>query len=56
MADWREHLTPKDAERLAELDQQAADASKERRKIFDRTRKRAARTKQAGKNIEENNS
>lgn len=51
MTNWREHLTPKDAIRLAELDAQAADASKERRRIFDRTRKRAERaTKRAKDN------
>ena len=44
MTDWREHLTPEEAARLAELDAQATAASKERRKIFDRARKRVKRT------------
>ena len=43
MTDWRDHLTPEEAERLRQLDEQAREASKERRKIFDRARKRAAR-------------
>ncbi len=43
MSDWREHLTPEEAERLRELDEQAKAASKERRRIFDRARKRAQR-------------
>lgn len=44
MTDWRDHLTQDEAQRLAELDEQAKLASKERRKIFDRARKRAQRT------------
>lgn len=43
MTDWREHLTPEEAARLDELDAQAKAASIERRKIFDRARKRAKR-------------
>lgn len=43
MTDWRVHLTPEEAERLRQLDQQAREASKERRRIFDRARKRAER-------------
>ena len=45
MTDWREHLTPDEAERLRQLDEQAKAASKERRRIWDRCRKRAERTK-----------
>lgn len=44
MTDWREHLTQEEAARLAELDAQAKEASKERRKIFDRARKRLLRS------------
>lgn len=40
MTNWRDYLTPEEAERLRELDEQAKAASKERRKIFDRARKR----------------
>ena len=43
MTDWRDHLTQEEAVRLAELDEQAKAASKERRKIFDRARKRLLR-------------
>lgn len=43
MTDWRDHLTTDEAERLRQLDQQAREASKERRRIFDRARKRAER-------------
>ena len=43
MTDWRDHLTPDEAERLRQLDQQARDGSKERRRIFDRARKRVQR-------------
>lgn len=43
MTDWRDHLTPDEAERLRQLDEQAKAASKDRRKIFDRARKRAGR-------------
>lgn len=45
MTEWREHLTPEEAQRLRELDEQAKAASKERRKIFDRARKRMKRDK-----------
>jgi hypothetical protein len=48
LTDWREHLTPDEAARLAELDAQAKAASKERRRIFDRARKRAKRVEQQG--------
>jgi hypothetical protein len=48
MTDWREHLTPDEAARLRELDEQAKAASIERRKIFDRSRKRASRSEQHG--------
>ena len=44
---WRDHLTPEDATRLTELDDQAKSASKERRRIWDRTRKRTERAKRA---------
>lgn len=47
MINWRDHLKPEDATRLFELDAQAKNASKERRRIFDRTRKRAERAKRA---------
>jgi hypothetical protein len=40
---WRNHLTPDEAQRLADLDEQTKVMSKERRKIFDRARKRAIR-------------
>lgn len=43
MTDWRTHLTLEEAARLDELDAQSKAASKERRKIFDRARKRANR-------------
>jgi hypothetical protein len=49
MTDWREHLTPDEAARLRELDEQAKAASIERRKIFDRSRKRANRSEQNAK-------
>lgn len=51
MTNWRDHLKPEDATRLFELDAQTKDASKERRRIFDRARKRAERgTKRAKDN------
>lgn len=43
MTDWREHLTPDEAQRLADLDEQTQTIRKEKRKIFDRARKRAIR-------------
>ena len=43
MGEWRDHLTSEEAARLEELDAQAKAASIERRKIFDRARKRAQR-------------
>lgn len=51
MTNWRNHLTLDEAQRLAELDAQAREASKDRRKIFDRARKRMKREREtAGKN------
>jgi hypothetical protein len=43
MTDWREHLTQTEAQRLADLDEQTKAIRKEKRKIFDRARKRAIR-------------
>lgn len=40
--DWKDHLKPEEADRLAELKAQDRASSKERRRIFDRCRKRAA--------------
>lgn len=48
MINWRDHLKPEDANRLSELNVQAKNASKERRRIFDRTRKRAERAAKKG--------
>lgn len=42
---WRDHLTKAEAARYAELEQQAAETSAERRKIYERAWKRATRAK-----------
>lgn len=54
MTDWRIHLLPHEVVRLQELDEQSAAARKERRKIWDRCRKRAAKTKAEQENRSEN--
>jgi len=43
MTDWRTHLTTDEAQRLTDLDEQTKAIRKEKRKIFDRARKRAIR-------------
>ena len=43
MTDWREHLTPQEAERLEQIEQTKRELRAEARKIFDRARKRASR-------------
>ncbi len=43
MTHWRNHLTPDEAERLAEINRIKRELSKEARKIFDRARKRLKR-------------
>ena len=43
MTDWRTLLTPDEKQWLADYAQRKAADSKERRKIFDRARKRAIR-------------
>ncbi len=45
MTDWRTHLTPDETQWLTDHDQRKAADSKERRKIFDRAKKRAMRAK-----------
>jgi hypothetical protein len=40
---WRDHLTPTEAARYAELEALATEASAERRKIYERAWKRAKR-------------
>lgn len=40
---WKDHLTDEESARLAELDAIAKASSKERRRIFDRARKRVIR-------------
>lgn len=43
MTDWRDHLTPQEAKRLVEIEQQRKALKAEARRIFDRARKRAVR-------------
>ena len=43
MTDWRNNLTPAEADRLAEIERIKLELRKEARKIFDRARKRAER-------------
>ena len=43
MTDWRTHLTPEEAKRLDEIEAERLALSRERRRIFDRARKRADR-------------
>ena len=43
MTDWREHLTPAETGRLAEIERIKLELRKEARKIFDRARKRMQR-------------
>lgn len=43
-ADWREHLTGEDRERLAAIDAEHRTLTAERRRIYDRARKRAKRS------------
>lgn len=56
MKDWRQHLLPHESKRLQELDEQAEAARKERRRIWDRCRKREAKTKAEQENRLENQS
>lgn len=44
MTDWRDHLTPAEAERLVAIDLERDALRKEARRIFDRARKRGNRT------------
>lgn len=43
MASWRDHLTDEEKARLLEIDVEKRDLVAERRRIFDRARKRADR-------------
>lgn len=43
MTDWRDYLTPEEAARLIEIDRLRDDFTAERRKIWDRCRKRMER-------------
>lgn len=43
MSDWRAHLTEAEAKRLEEIDRLRDDLTAERRKIWDRCRKRMER-------------
>lgn len=43
MTDWRTHLTPGEAKRLVEIDDERRALTREYRRIFDRARKRASR-------------
>ena len=42
---WKTHLTPDEAARIAELENVQIDASLERRRIWDRCRKRMAKAR-----------
>lgn len=44
MTDWREHLTPDEAKRIEQIAEEVLALRREHRRIFDRARKRAART------------
>jgi hypothetical protein len=44
MTEWRNQLTPEEANRLAEIDRIKRELRKEARKIFDRARKRLNRS------------
>lgn len=45
MTDWRDHLTPDETQWLADYAKRKAADTKERRRIFDRAKKRAMRAK-----------
>ncbi len=44
VTDWREHLTPDEAKRLEQIAEEVLQLRRERRRIFDRARKRMSRT------------
>jgi hypothetical protein len=44
MTDWREHLTPEEADRLDAIKAERLALSREQRRIFDRARKRVLRS------------
>lgn len=43
MTDWREHLNPKEANRLDEIESEKLALRQESRRIYDRARKRMER-------------
>jgi hypothetical protein len=44
VTDWREHMTPEEADRLEAIKTERLALSREQRRIFDRARKRAHRS------------
>lgn len=44
MTNWRTHLTPDELKRMGEIKAERLALNREYRRIFDRARKRAART------------